>query len=413
MLARRHGEDARAAELLRAVLESAASPRVRAELGLALLGAERPIVAETELTEALRAEQDPWVRAHRGGLELALDGAASQLAWLDFDCAVPGAHALLVGNDDTPAPCGQPWRVVAGELSVEVRAPGQRSVRTTLTVTGGERQALAVALDPIECAHPDMLHIAGEQGGCCWPGQRWTAEGACGGTPACPSSTLPEGRDSCLAVDTAVDRRNLADVHFGLYGGVTSFLGSDTALFRPNLPAASSSLSLAPRAELRIGARLHRFLDLDLVAGGTMQDTSHWSDCTADLTGCVDTARTLYGVDLGLMLQAHTNPTRRAGAIDLRVGAGVRPWTRLYLDPSAAGQATGKLTATVLPAELGLSVFLGAAFSLDLLGQAELWVPWEYCGAAPDGAYTCTSGGDLSTEVAWSAALGLTVHIDG
>jgi len=105
--------------------------------------------------------------------------------------------------------------------------------------------------------------------------------------------------------------------------------------------------------------------------------------------------------DVTAVLDPHT--CNSSGMIHMGGANGGCCWI-IKLDDATMG--TTKLTSTVVPGELGASLFLSSAISLDLLGQGELWLPWEYCDSSSN---ECTKA--LHTELAWSALAGLTFHI--
>ncbi|NOY93376.1 MAG: hypothetical protein GXP55_19500 [Deltaproteobacteria bacterium] len=405
--ARRLGEDERALTLLDHPIAQVSEPRRAAERGLAYQGAGLYVDAERALVRALATTADPWVTAHRAGLDLALQLTRERLGWLIVACDAPGTRASFVDGPTESFPCGLAQRVIAGAQRIETRAPNRRSARAVVQVGPGGRERYSVQLSPFECASEGMLHTGGDHGRCCWPGQGLDDAGACEGTPSCPPNTRAE-QLSCIP--TQRTGRGLARLEVGAFAGVASFISADTGLFRSGVDSSGSSTQLGGRLELRIGARLYGPLSAAVIVGGSRQDVNQWIDC-GGASGCVDTGPTAYGVDVGLMLQLHTNPRRHLGAFDLHVGAGVRPFAQVSFDSPSA--ATSKLTATVIPAELGLSFFLGSALSIDLLGQGELWLPREYCGTGADGTRSCLGSSELTYEFGWSALLGLSLHLGG
>ncbi len=404
---RRRGEDLAAARLLDAERAQHPSPRLSAELGLAYQGAGRPVDAEVHLRAALAAENDPWIAEHRAGLTLALRYVEGSLGWVVVRCTTPGADARVLGSLADPAPCGEPLRIGAGEQQIEVRAAGHRSVREIVRVAAGRRARVRVRLEPFECATAGMEHVGGDEGGCCWPGQSW--EDGCAGSPECPDGGWVHG-DACMSPDTPPPGPpRLAVFHFGILGGATNFARTDTSLFRPGVDPHGRLASLGPRVELRAGVRLFELLALDLTVGGTRQDMAGWLDCAPGTGNCVSGSPLAYTLDAGLMLTAHTNPPRIGGNVDFHLGIGARPVARIFFDDDAGG---AEPTATVVPAELGMSIFFADVLSFDVLGQAELWLPWEYCGHGSGGTAYCLGPDALDYEVAWSGLAGLTLHAD-
>lgn len=404
---RSRGLDLPAARLLEAEQERQPSPRVSAELGLAYLGAGRAVDAESHLSSATGTEGDAWIDEHREGLELALRYARASLGWVIVACDAPDAEVFVIDTNQAPASCGERLRTGIGEQTIEVRAWGHRSTRQIVNVGPNETVEARASLPQYECSMPGTQHIGGEDGGCCWPDQTWL-EGTCSGVPECPDGGLSRGHE-CVSPDGAPPApRRLASFRVSLLGGVAAFGRTDTSLFRSSsVPAQGPGLSFGPRAELRVGFKLFDLFGLELTAGGTMQDASHWLDCPSGM--CADRAATAYTLDAGLLFVAHTDPPRAGGNVDLHLGVGARPYVRTFFDDDGDGS---ELTATVVPGELGASIFFTDFLSLDVLGQAELWIPWEYCGHGPDGAAYCLGSDALEVELAWTALAGFTFHAE-
>jgi len=188
-------------------------------------------------------------------------------------------------------------------------------------------------------------------------------------------------------------------------------LSADTSLVRRGVDPSGSSTQIGGRLELRVGTRVYGPLGVAVIIGGSREDVNRWLDGTS--SGYVASGPTAYGIDLGVLAQLHTDPRRRLGAFDLHVGLGVRPLARLYFDSNVPGQSSGKLTATMVPAELGVSLYLGAAVSIDRVGQGELWLPREYGGPALDGTRTCLGASSLKHEFGGSVLLALSLHLGG
>jgi hypothetical protein len=352
---RQRGEDGSAADLLEQQLTDEPPPRLQAELGLAYQGARRFVGAERLLTEALATQDDPWVTAHRPALQRVLVHAKEHLGWLVLDCTVAGEHAIV---GDRKLTCGGELRIETGEHTVVIGAPNRRSAQQTAIVVEGEQTHVSAVLE---------------------------------------AAPLGGGDESS---------GGLATVRIHMLGGATNFVGANNSYFRAGVNPDSNSLALGPRAELRLGIHLGGFLTLEGILGGTRRAFTHWNNCGSG-ESCFDTFPFANSIDYGAMLQAHTNPRRDGGNLDLHVGVGVRPWTRIRVHDLDTGNAT--VTSTVIPAELGASLFLGSALSLDVVAQGEYWIPWKYCDLSTS---ACADTGELHAELAWSALAGLTLHID-
>ena len=405
---RRRGDDLAAARLLEAEGARHRTPRLSAELGLAYQGASRSVDAERNLAAALASENDAWVEVHRAGLAIALRYARASLGWVVVECETPGAEVRAIESSAEPVACGEPMRIGVGERVIEVRAYGHRSARQSVSVSATERARASVSLEAFECESAGTQHIGGDEGGCCWPGQSMIG-GACVGVPECPDGGWLRGSE-CMSPDTPrPGPPRLATVHFGVYGGVTNFARTDTSLFRPDVSAGGRLGSLGPRVELRVGIRLFDLFALDLTVGGTRQELGLWLDCAPGASGCANRTPLAYTLDAGVMFTAHTDPPRSGGNLDFHLGVGARPFARIFFDDDAGG---AELTAIVVPAELGLSLYFADAVSLDLIGQAELWIPWEYRGHGIDGVAYTLGADALDYEMAWSGLAGLTFHVD-
>ncbi len=387
---RRKGDDVAAAQVLEDAIRESSSPRLQAELGLAYQGSGKFVGAERLLSEALATANDSWVEAHRSGLERVLTHAKSQLGWIVLACTSDGEEGHVVG---ATLGCDRAFRIVVGEHAVEVRAPNRLSAMVTATVVQGARAVVKADLEPHRCEKPGMIHMAGEDGGCCWPGQHWDS-GSCAGE-ASPNAMAG------ISKTRSSSGGGLAPVSVRLLGGVTNFVSS--SLFRSGVDAGADSTSFGARGELRLGLHLGGLLTLEGVIGGSRKSFSHWGDCDGGASDCARSFPFRDTIDFGAMLQIHTDPLRDGGNLDLHAGVGVRPWTRIEVD-GAGGSA--KLTSTVVPGELGASLYLGSSVSLDVLGLAELWLPWKYCDSE------CVGTEGVQTELAWAALGGLTLHID-
>lgn len=398
---RDRGEDLAAARLLEARRQGDPSPRVSAELGLAYQGAGRLASAEYHLSEALEARSDPWVAEHHAGLEAAHRFVVASLGWVTATCT-PAADVRVVG-DGAAVSCGEPLRVPAGGADVEVRALGHRSVQRRVDVSAGDETSFEVSLEPFECPRIGMQHMGGDDGRCCWPEQELIG-GACVGPSECDA-----GDDACFEITAPVEApRRLASFHISLLGGVAGFGRTDGSLFRPGVPAQRDAIGLGPRFELRAGIKLFALIGLDLTVGGALQEAGGWLDCGPAGASCEGRSSSLWTVDFGAMITAHTDPPRIGGNVDFHLGLGIRPWVNVFFDDDGEGS---QLTATVVPAELGASIYFTDFLSLDLIGQAELWIPWEHCGTSGGASY-CLGSDALDAEWALSGLGGLTLHAE-
>ena len=121
---RRNGDDQGALALLLQAYGLGHAPRATGQLGLCEQALGRWADAEMYITEALKAESDPWVKKNRRTLEDALVIVKSHIARVEIQGEPPGAEIWVNGTLAGKLPLAAPVRVSAGEVEVELRAPG-------------------------------------------------------------------------------------------------------------------------------------------------------------------------------------------------------------------------------------------------------------------------------------------------
>jgi len=143
---RREGKDAEALEVFQQALSLAPSPRARAQVALAEQALSLWTSAERDLALALSAADDPWIKQNRDALERAAQVVASKLAWVTIDTNVSQPEVYVNG---APAPVGAGGRVrvVAGLVTIEVRAAGHEAASRTLRITPESTTRVSLALE--------------------------------------------------------------------------------------------------------------------------------------------------------------------------------------------------------------------------------------------------------------------------
>jgi hypothetical protein len=145
VLLRREGKEAEALQAFQRALGRAPSARARAQVGLTEQALALWLLAERDLTLALADANDPWIRQNREALERASALVASKLAWLSVIAPTDaGAQLVVNGLPAARGPDGR-VRVIAGQLSVELRAEGHAPTSTTVQVA--PETTVAVRLD--------------------------------------------------------------------------------------------------------------------------------------------------------------------------------------------------------------------------------------------------------------------------
>jgi hypothetical protein len=143
---RRIHDDEGALPLFEKAYRLAHTARAAAQLGLAEQALGRWDLAESHMLEALRDPSDPWVVKNRSTLENAMAVIGQHIGRIEVIGEPEGADLLVNGRAAGSLPLSSPVHVSAGQVDVELRAPGYTSVQRTLTVVGGQYQRLVVRL---------------------------------------------------------------------------------------------------------------------------------------------------------------------------------------------------------------------------------------------------------------------------
>ncbi len=145
---RRTGQDQQALELFRRAFELSHSPRAEAQMGLAEQALGRWLDADQHVREAYAASGDPWIQSHRAGLDASIAVIEQHVGRLEVIGNVPGAEVLVNGQPAGTLPLARPLRLIAGSVSVEVRANGYQPAQRSLTVTAGSLARESIDLLP-------------------------------------------------------------------------------------------------------------------------------------------------------------------------------------------------------------------------------------------------------------------------
>jgi hypothetical protein len=140
---RKQGRDAEALDAFERAYAQQPSPRAAAQIALAHHALAQWREAERGLLQALDSPEDPWIARNRVYLEASLTVVQSHLGWLEVDSNVAGAELRVDGEPYGRLPLAAPLRVVAREVTVEVRAPGYAAMERTLQVAANSREDVA------------------------------------------------------------------------------------------------------------------------------------------------------------------------------------------------------------------------------------------------------------------------------
>jgi hypothetical protein len=141
---RRNGDDEGALALLLKAYGLGHAPRATGQLGLCEQALGRWADAEVYLTETLKAEGDPWVKKNRRTLEDALAIVRAHVARIELQGEPEGAEVWVNGALAGRLPLASPVRVAAGEVEVELRAPGFVRETKTMRLEAGQYQRIVL-----------------------------------------------------------------------------------------------------------------------------------------------------------------------------------------------------------------------------------------------------------------------------
>jgi hypothetical protein len=130
------------------------SPKAAAQLGLSEWALGRWVDAEAHVTEALRANNDSYLRdrQRRQVLEQALRTIRTHLGSLEITGDPDGAEVVVAGQVVGKLPLAGPLRVATGQIDVEVSAPGYLRATRSVPIAAGQYQRVLMRLErkPIE-----------------------------------------------------------------------------------------------------------------------------------------------------------------------------------------------------------------------------------------------------------------------
>jgi hypothetical protein len=144
---RKAHDDEGAARAFQQAYDQVHTPRAAGQLGLAEQALGRWEDAERHVGEALHATgSDPWVVKNRATLDEALGTIQAHLGRVEVLGDPEGAEVSVNGRPVGKLPLADAVRVSAGEVDVEMRAPGYVPAQRTLTIIGGQYQRLVLHL---------------------------------------------------------------------------------------------------------------------------------------------------------------------------------------------------------------------------------------------------------------------------
>ena len=145
---REAGDERHAVVELQQAYDLARSPKAAGQLGLSEWALGRWVEAESHVTEALKATNDPFLRdkQRRQVLEQALNTIQGHLGTLEIAGEPTGAEVVVAGKIVGRFPLAESLRACAGPVDIEVSADGYESDKRTITLSAGQYQRILVRL---------------------------------------------------------------------------------------------------------------------------------------------------------------------------------------------------------------------------------------------------------------------------
>ena len=171
---RTSGKDHQALPLYQKAYEGAPTPRTAAQLGLCEMALNYWLAADGHLSEAL-AGKGEWIDKNRGAIEASLRQVQKQIGEVIVSGSPVGAAVSVGGKQVGTLPLA-PLRVAAGQLKIEVSAPGYRDRSETVVVVGESQERVTMNLAH-EGAPVEPMRTSGD-------GQPSAPAGGVGGAPA-------------------------------------------------------------------------------------------------------------------------------------------------------------------------------------------------------------------------------------
>ena len=146
---RHQGEDARALPYFEGAYHLSRTPRSAAQLGLVKMALGYCVDAERLLTEALAVPDHPWIARNRATLEQTLTNARKNIGEVTVTGSPDGAQVLVNGRPAGTLPLAGPLKLDRGPVELQLQARGYVPATRALTIAGGARSSLTIALLPV------------------------------------------------------------------------------------------------------------------------------------------------------------------------------------------------------------------------------------------------------------------------
>jgi hypothetical protein len=135
---REQGRHAEARDLFRQLYAHTQDPRAIVRQGLAEMALSEWVAADEHLQTGLATHNNRWVEDNRVRIQGALRDVQSHVGSLVIDCAPVGAVVTVNQTAQGVCPLAHPLRMVVGDATVRVEAPGHVALQQTASVVTGD-----------------------------------------------------------------------------------------------------------------------------------------------------------------------------------------------------------------------------------------------------------------------------------
>jgi len=143
---RRAGDDQAALPLFKEAYDLSGSPRAVTQLGFCHQALGQWLEAETNITEGLKSADDAWIRKNRDTITEALRTVKLHIGRLEIAGEPDGADVAVNGAVVGKLPIPSLVRVEAGDVSIELSAPGYVTSTKTVRIGGAQHQKVTMRL---------------------------------------------------------------------------------------------------------------------------------------------------------------------------------------------------------------------------------------------------------------------------
>jgi len=264
---RKAGDDAGALPEFQNAYRLARTPRAAAQLGLVEQALGHWDDAEVHLSEAIRTASDAWVEKNRSALQKSLALVKDHVGTLQVTGEPEGAEVYVNGRRRDQIPMSKPISVMAGDVDVEVRAPGYKRAAQKVTIAAYQYRPLVIRLERLEGAGAAPVAVASAPMD---PVARPVAE-PIGAQPAAATAQAGSGEAPTATIDGQRSVWPIVGWSMAGAGAVTAAVGVFEALAgQSKINAASSD---ADRANATANPTLYMSAAASFLDGSSQRTT--------------------------------------------------------------------------------------------------------------------------------------------